>query len=75
MSMEEMDKNSLKKFLKWVNLKHKVIMKKTNDWDIKIGNNRIEIKSTTFNCNGSFHHDGLHKTNNYDFVFFIVCLP
>ena len=42
---------------------------------LKIGNNRIEIKSTTFNCNGSFHHNGLHKTNNYDFVFFIVSLP
>lgn len=44
---------------------------KTGDWDIKIENWRVEVKSATIDCNGKFQHDGVRMTNNYDFIFFL----
>lgn len=48
---------------------------KTGDWDIKINNWRIEVKSACMDRQGKFQHENLHKTNNYDFVFFLDIAP
>lgn len=48
---------------------------KTGDWDIKINNWRVEVKSATMGRTGTFQHDGIHKTNNYDFIFFLDIAP
>lgn len=44
---------------------------KTGNWDIKVNNWRIEVKSAILGRNGGFQHDGIHKTNDYDFIFFL----
>lgn len=45
------------------------------DWDIKINNFRIEVKTATLDVNGNFQHESLHQTSNYDFVFFLDIAP
>lgn len=44
---------------------------KTGEWDIKIQNWRIEVKSACRGRSGTFQHESLKNTNNYDFVFFL----
>lgn len=48
---------------------------KTGNWDIKINNYRIEVKTATLDCNRNFQHEGINMTNDYDFIFFIDVSP
>lgn len=48
---------------------------KTGEWDIKINNWRVEVKTACLDRSGKFQHESLHKTNNYDFVFFLDIAP
>ncbi len=48
---------------------------KTGNWDIKINNWRVEVKSATMDRTSKFQHESVHKTNDYDFIFFLDIAP
>jgi len=48
---------------------------KTGEWDIKINNHRIEVKTACMDRARKFQHEGVKKTNNYDFIFFLDVTP
>ncbi|GLH60569.1 hypothetical protein HGD80_03405 [Paulownia witches'-broom phytoplasma] len=48
---------------------------KNKDWDIKLENYRIELKTSTLDVNNKFQHEGIHKTNNYDLLVFLDIAP
>ncbi len=45
------------------------------DWDIKLKNYRIELKTATLDVNNKFQHEGIHKTDNYDLLVFLDIAP
>lgn len=48
---------------------------KNKDWDIKLENYRIEVKTATLDVNNKFQHEGVHKTANYDLLIFLDIAP
>jgi len=48
---------------------------KTGDWDIKINNKRVEVKTACMDRTKKFQHENVHRTNNYDFLFFLDIAP
>ncbi|MEZ0180442.1 hypothetical protein ['Camptotheca acuminata' phytoplasma] len=48
---------------------------KNKDWDIKLENYRIELKTATLDVNNKFQHEGIHKTDNYDLLVFLDIAP
>jgi hypothetical protein len=48
---------------------------KNKDWDIKLENYRVEVKTATLDVNEKFQHEGVHKTDNYDLLIFLDIAP
>lgn len=48
---------------------------KNKDWDIKLENYRVEVKTATLDVNNKFQHEGIHKTSNYDLLIFLDIAP
>jgi hypothetical protein len=48
---------------------------KNKDWDIKLENYRVEVKTATLDVNGKFQHESVHKTENCDLLIFLDIAP
>ncbi|WHQ36400.1 hypothetical protein [Spiroplasma sp. SV19] len=48
---------------------------KNKDWDIKLENYRVEVKTATLDVNNRFQHEAVHNTANYDLLIFLDIAP
>ncbi|NWN45755.1 hypothetical protein [Candidatus Phytoplasma pruni] len=61
--------------LKKIGLKTVNDNNKNKDWDIKVNNYRVEVKTATLDSQNKFQHEGIHKTHNYDLLIFLDIAP